>query len=94
MVSDRLQRQIDRLLDEAEEAIGRRDWAAVRDSAQAVLRLDPVNKDAVGILAAAEREPAGPGPQTPASPPPMSFVNGRYEAKRFLGEGGNKRVYQ
>lgn len=50
MTSDRIQRQIDRLLDEAEAAIGNRDWGAVRDSAQAVLRLDPENKDDLGFL--------------------------------------------
>jgi len=27
MVSERLQRQIDRLLDEAEEAVGKKDWS-------------------------------------------------------------------
>ena len=31
-------------------------------------------------------------PQT-APPQPASFVSGRYEVKRFLGEGGKKRVY-
>ena len=38
MLSERMQRQIDRLLDEAEEAVARRDWPAVRESAEAVLR--------------------------------------------------------
>lgn len=45
MVSARLQRQIDRSLDEAEQAIEKRDWGAVRDAARAVLRLDPENSD-------------------------------------------------
>lgn len=33
---------------------------------------------------------------TPESPPaklPTSFGNGRYQVKKFLGEGGKKRVY-
>jgi tetratricopeptide (TPR) repeat protein len=30
------------------------------------------------------------GPQTPE---PTSFANGRYEVKKFLGEGGKKKVY-
>ncbi len=29
----------------------------------------------------------------PARPEPTSFVNGRYEVKRLLGEGGKKRVF-
>lgn len=41
--------------------------------------------------------PAGfPVPVTEASPVPAhpaSFVSGRYQVKRFLGEGGKKRVY-
>jgi len=30
---------------------------------------------------------------TPPSHEPSSFVNGRYEVKKFLGEGGKKKVY-
>ncbi len=29
----------------------------------------------------------------PSSPPPASFANGRYAVKKFLGEGGKKKVY-
>jgi serine/threonine protein kinase/tetratricopeptide (TPR) repeat protein/ribosomal protein L40E len=29
----------------------------------------------------------------PSSPEPTSFVNGRYPVKKFLGEGGKKKVY-
>src|SRR5205085_3489807 len=29
----------------------------------------------------------------PAAPPPTAFCSGRYQVKRFLGEGGKKRVY-
>jgi tetratricopeptide (TPR) repeat protein/ribosomal protein L40E len=29
----------------------------------------------------------------PSSPEPSSFANGRYQVKRFLGEGGKKKVY-
>src|SRR5438045_2872934 len=36
----------------------------------------------------------GPIPSPPAAPPESStFANGRYAVKRFLGEGGKKRVY-
>jgi hypothetical protein len=36
-----------------------------------------------------------PAPQTapPALPVPTSFANGRYQVKKFLGEGGKKKVY-
>jgi tetratricopeptide (TPR) repeat protein len=37
-----------------------------------------------------------PAPVPPASPPPTlptAFANGRYQVKRFLGEGGKKKVY-
>ena len=32
-------------------------------------------------------------PTAPASGQPTSFANGRYEVRRFLGEGGKKKVY-
>ena len=32
-------------------------------------------------------------PPAPPSPEPTSFVSGRYHVKRFLGEGGMKKVY-
>jgi tetratricopeptide (TPR) repeat protein len=37
-------------------------------------------------------EPA-PKPPTPPSPEPTSFAGGRYQVKKFLGEGGKKKVY-
>jgi len=40
MASERDQRQIDRILDEAEEAITNQDWNAVGDRARSVLRLE------------------------------------------------------
>ena len=47
MASERVQKQIDRLLDEAEAAIAISDWAVVGDRARNVLRLDPDNSDAL-----------------------------------------------
>jgi tetratricopeptide (TPR) repeat protein len=32
-------------------------------------------------------------PTPPPSPEPTSFANGRYQVKKFLGEGGKKKVY-
>jgi class 3 adenylate cyclase len=37
--------------------------------------------------------PAKAEPRQPASELPVSFGGGRYEVKRFLGEGGRKRVF-
>ena len=64
MVSERTQRQIDRLLDEAEEAIVKEDWSTVASRARAVLRLDPDNSDARSYLAAADRDAGIPGIQS------------------------------
>ena len=107
MASERMQRQIDRLLDEAEVSVSKLDWSVVRERARAVLGLEPGNPDAVPYLEAAERElgssegasakqplaqmTSDPGPVTQA---PSSFANGRYQVEEFLGEGSRKRVYQ
>ena len=55
MPSDRIQRQIDQLLDEAEAAVSGLNWEVVRDRAQAVLAFDPDNSDALEYQAAAGR---------------------------------------
>jgi tetratricopeptide (TPR) repeat protein len=34
-----------------------------------------------------------PQPTVPPSPEPTSFADGRYQVKKFLGEGGKKKVY-
>ena len=51
MASERVQRRIDRLLDQVEEAIDQLDWETVLARSQAVLALDPDNADAVNFLA-------------------------------------------
>ena len=105
MVSDRIQRQIDRLLDQAEEAVESHQWDVVRARAGSVLALDPGNSDAVTFSAAAERSlgdsvseldvPGSAVPTTSTTPPaPPSFASGRYQVQEFLGEGRRKRVYQ
>ena len=104
MASERVQRRIDRLLDQAEEAMDSFNWDSVRDCAQAVLGLDSENADALAFLDSADRvlrnQPSGgtheiQGTTSTAQTPdqPTSFANGRYEVKRFLGEGGKKKVY-
>jgi eukaryotic-like serine/threonine-protein kinase len=105
MLSERIQRQIDRLLDEAETAAAEKDWAYVADCARKVLAVDTGNEDAAAFLLMAEGQGSAPAqsatssqpaaaPAAPSAPPlPTSFAGGRYEVQCFLGEGGRKRVY-
>ena len=104
MASDRLQRQIERLLDEADLAITGEDWSTVSSRARSVLAIDPENAEGLAYLATADRaldaSASQPPTQSTLSPPivapipaPTSFANGRYQVKRFLGEGGKKKVY-
>jgi class 3 adenylate cyclase len=99
MPSERVQRHIDGLLDEAEQAMRVRDWPLVLARTEAVLRLDPDNADARAYLEAAQRddlhlrtETSTPGPTPP--PLPAAFVDGRYAVHELLGEGGKKVVYR
>ena len=107
MPSERIQRQIDRILDDAEEALATYDWEAVSQHALAVLRLDPENEDAQAYLDAAQRDAEADPPTLLVGTPaldqrtapareieqPTSFADGRYQVQRFLGEGGKKKVY-
>ena len=104
MPSERIQRQIDRLLDEAETAFAQRDWSGLQERSQDALALDPENGDALTFLAAAQKglatseaeaqtAPSVPSPGTISTTQPTSFADGRYQVKRFLGEGGKKMVY-
>ena len=106
MPSERVQRRIDSLLDDAEQAIAGNDWEVVLERVRSVLALEPDNADAVFYRDAAAR--AGNGTVTgevgitaedvavPAisdAEMPTSFADGRYEIRKFLGEGGKKKVY-
>ena len=101
MPTERIQRRIDALLDQAEAATDSGDWSAVAEKARAVLAMDPENEDAPALLRAAEANlgsPAAPSTPAPTPPPaapavPESFAAGRYHVRRFLGEGGKKRVF-
>ena len=44
-------------------------------------------------LASAPAATARPAPSVPVTELPTSFAAGRYQVKRFLGEGGKKKVY-
>ena len=109
MLSERAQRRIERLLDQMDEAADQKDWELVQEHARDVLALDPDNVDARDFLSAAQRclgQPSGSGSEedpasvavqpyspTPDAEQPTSFANGRYQVKKFLGEGGKKIVY-
>ncbi|MSQ15328.1 MAG: hypothetical protein EXR50_05645, partial [Dehalococcoidia bacterium] len=55
MTSERIQRRIERFLDETDEAAAQLDWERVREHAHGVLGLDSENQEALTYLAAAER---------------------------------------
>ena len=110
MASERIQRRIERLLDQIDSAETSSDWQQVHDLAQDVLDLDEGNPEARAYLRAAERRLGTPSEarvevpefaqssesiisEAAAPSHPTSFVSGRYEVKRFLGEGGKKKVY-
>jgi class 3 adenylate cyclase len=100
MPSERIQRRIDTLLDEADAAVTSADWLVVAEKARAALSLDSENADGRTFLSAAQQHlgttdaPAGSPPESKPVPVlPSSFVAGRYAVRRFLGEGGRKRVY-
>ena len=76
----------------------------IRGKTRAVLAIDEANEDAAAFLRMAEANGVGgagtgpPAPPVPAAPTPSgseptSFAGGRYIVRRFLGEGGKKRVY-
>ena len=109
MANERVQWRVERLLDQLDEAESQGNWESVRDLAQDVLEIDPDNTEAGAYLRSSGRrlEAVTVAPNEPRSsaPPsslivsdrqvtqPTSFANTRYQVKRFLGEGGKKKVY-
>ena len=71
MSSERIQRHIERLLDEAAEASAEPNREVVRDRAQHGLTFDPQNPDGPALLAVAERA-LGPTNSSPPGPPVLS----------------------
>ena len=65
MASDRIKRQIERLLDQVEEAVDQSDWQLVRQIADNILILDPTHVDAQSYRISAER---ALGPRQPEVP--------------------------
>ena len=105
MTSERVQRRIERFLEQAEDALDTRDWDSATASIDAVLAIDSTNADALAFrsMVSAARgdgdsksaeEPlrATPLPRRDAAEPD-SFAGGRYRVQRALGEGAKKRVY-
>ena len=108
MASDRIQRRIERLLDQIEQEADQRNWQLVLELSKEVLGFAPDNHDAKAFLSVAEERlsdipgsevqetnllTAGTNQRLAEPDQPTSFANGRYEVKRFLGEGGKKQVY-
>ncbi len=92
MASDRIQRRIERLLDQIEQEADQRNWQLVLDLAQEVLGFAPDNSDAKAFHGVAEERletvpsraaPLTAAPSTPSAQP-TSFANGRYDVKRLL----------
>ena len=69
MVSERIRRQIDRFLDEVEEAVTQGDWRVAEDRARKVLARDPEDTDALTYVAAADRALNDSAPTTTPSLP-------------------------
>ena len=59
MPSERIQRRIDKFLDQAEEAADQKNWPEVRELARRALRLDADNTDAKAFVEMALASPAG-----------------------------------
>ena len=78
MPSERVQRQIDRLLDDAEAALAESQWSTVAEKSRAVLAIDEGNEDAAAYLKMAEANLGGasvaspPAPSLDAAPPASS----------------------
>ena len=56
MPSERVQRRIDRLLDDTEEAVDQHNWELALELTAAILEVDPSNKDALLFERMAEAE--------------------------------------
>lgn len=69
MTSERIQRQIDSLLDQAEAAIAQGDWELARERASGALAFDTDNQDARAFLEAADQQLDDAIPPTASTEP-------------------------
>ena len=85
MASERMQRRIERLLEQIDQAEAQGEWQAVQSLAQDVLEIDPDNGEVAAYLRTAERRLAatseGAG-VSPASPTPVQPPATAPEAER------------
>ncbi len=105
IASERVQRRINRFLDQTDDADSQGNWESVRALSQDVLGIDADSIKAVAYLESTDRridavpametiQPDGASPSSPTGmDQPSSFANNRYQVKKFLGEGGKKKVY-
>ncbi len=76
MASERIQRRIELLLDEADQAVAISEWELVLDRAKNVLAFDPENQDALAFVTAAERALGGAATtEREFPPPPATRIN-------------------
>ena len=78
MLSERVQRQIDRLLEEVARLVSTLEWERLRNRAKAGTAFEPDNGDAAEFLAAAERALGTDGTMAEAGEQVLTFA----------GEGG------
>ena len=72
MASERVRRQIDRMLDDVEEAAVSRDWPLVLERSRMIFAVDPENEDAAAFATLAEAALAAPS----APPADLPLANG------------------
>ncbi|MCH7843035.1 MAG: AAA family ATPase [Chloroflexi bacterium] len=85
MASERIQRRIERLLDQIDQAEAQGEWHAMHGLAQDVLEVDPGNEEAAAYLRSAERHLAATSEGagiSPASPPPVEPTGTAPDAER------------
>ena len=88
MASERVERQVQRLLDEAERAFVERAWDKVRERASDALTLDPDNGDAKGFLEAANRALGAPADEPSGTEAPDAAL------PRPSGRRGRRQCHQ
>ena len=87
MPSERVQRNIERLLDAASDALASSDWQSAFESAEVALGLDPDNPDARSYVEAARR---GLSAQAPEPSPAGSALNQSATRPLFELQHGGK----
>ena len=87
-MSESIQRQIDRLPNEAEAALARLDRTRVSERANAILALDSGNGDARALLGAAARSGVGVAATAPSPPHSAGARSAAGSADAYLPRKG------